>query len=254
VSRQPATQRVIVLGALSAIGEATARLYAADGARLVLAGRNIERLQQVGSDLVARGAAEAKSWPIDFAACADPAGELERMAAHLEGPVDAILLFFGVLGDQTLAERDSAEAARIIDVNFTAAVPWCLAAAALLERQKGGALAVVSSVAADRGRQSNYVYGAAKAGLSVLVEGIAHRLARSGAHAVAIKAGFVDTPMTAHLRRGGPLWAKPAIVARDIRAAAERPGRPVVYTPWFWRFIMLVIRNVPAFIFHKTRL
>ena len=126
MSRQPATKRVIVLGALSAIGEATARLYAADGARLVLAGRNIERLQQVGTDLVARGAAEAKSWPIDFAACADPAGELERMAAHLEGPVDAILLFFGVLGDQALAERDPAEAARIIDVNFTAAVPWCL--------------------------------------------------------------------------------------------------------------------------------
>ena len=88
----------------------------------------------------------------------------------------------------------------------------------------------------------------------MLVEGIAHRLARRGAHAVAIKAGFVDTPMTAHLKRGGPLWAKPATIARSIRAAAERPGRPVVYAPWFWRFIMLVIRNVPAFIFHKTRL
>jgi decaprenylphospho-beta-D-erythro-pentofuranosid-2-ulose 2-reductase len=254
VSTQPATKRVIVLGALSAMAEATARLYAADGARLILGGRNVERLQQVGADLAARGAAEARPWPVDFAACADPAGELERMAAHLEGPVDAILLFFGVLGDQALAERDPAEATRIIDGNFTAAVPWCLAAAALLERQKGGALVVVSSVAADRGRQSNYVYGAAKAGLSVLVEGIAHRLARSGAHAVAVKAGFVDTPMTAHLRRGGPLWAKPATVARDIRAAAERPGRPVVYTPWFWRFIMLAVRNVPAFIFHKTRL
>ena len=153
-----------------------------------------------------------------------------------------------------MAERDPGEAARIIDVNFTAAVPWCLAAAALLERQKAGRLVVVSSVAGDRGRQSNYVYGAAKAGLSVLVEGIAHRLARSGAHAVAIKAGFVDTPMTAHLKRGGLLWAKAATVARDIKAAAERPGRPVVYTPWFWRFIMLVVRNVPAFIFHKTRL
>lgn len=253
MSRQPATKRVIVLGALSAMAEATARLYATDGARLILGGRNVERLQQVGADLAARGAAEARPWPVDFTACADPAGELERMAAHLEGPVDAILLFFGVLGDQALAERDPAEATRIIDVNFTAAVPWCLAAAALLERQRGGALVVVTSVAADRGRQSNYVYGAAKAGLSVLVEGIAHRLARSGAHAVAIKAGFVDTPMTAHLKRGGPLWATPATVARDIRSAAERPGRPVVYAPWFWRFIMLAVRNVPAFIFHRTR-
>ena len=247
-------KRVIVLGALSAIGEATARLYAAGGARLVLAGRNAERLGQVADDLVARGAAEAKAWPIDFAAGADAAAELGRMADHLAGPVDAIMLFYGVLGDQALAERDPGEAARIIDANFTSAAPWCLAAAALLERQKAGVFAVMTSVAADRGRRSNYVYGASKAGLNVLVEGIAHRLAGTGAHAVAVKAGLVDTPMTAHLRRGGPLWARPATVARDIKAAIERPRRPVIYTPWFWRFIMLAVRNVPAFIFHKTRL
>jgi decaprenylphospho-beta-D-erythro-pentofuranosid-2-ulose 2-reductase len=247
-------RRVIVLGALSAIGEATARLYAAGGARLVLAGRNAERLGQVADDLVARGAAEAKAWPIDFMAGTDAAAELGRMADHLAGPVDAVMLFYGVLGDQALAERDPGEAARIIDANFTSAAPWCLAAATLLERQKAGVLAVMTSVAADRGRRSNYVYGASKAGLNVLVEGIAHRLAGTGAHAVAIKAGQVDTPMTAHLKRGGPLWARPATVARDIKAAIERPHRPVIYTPWFWRFIMLAIRNVPAFIFHKTRL
>jgi decaprenylphospho-beta-D-erythro-pentofuranosid-2-ulose 2-reductase len=254
VSRRAAAKRVIVLGALSAMGEATARLYAADGARLILAGRNAERLEQVGADLAARGAAETRSWLVDFVACPDAAGELERMAAHLEGPVDAILLFFGMLGDQATAERSPAEAARIIDVNFAAAAQWCLAAAGLLQRQKAGALVVVTSVAGDRGRQSNYVYGAAKAGLSVLVEGIAHRLAGTGAHAVVVKAGFVDTPMTAHLNPGGPLWAKPATIARAIKAAVERPGRPVIYAPWFWRFIMLAIRNVPAFILHRTRL
>ena len=97
-----AASRVIVLGALSAIGEATARLYAADGSRLILAGRNIERLEQVGADLTARGAAEARPWPVDFVACLDPVGELERMAAHLDGSADAILLFFGALGDQAL--------------------------------------------------------------------------------------------------------------------------------------------------------
>jgi NAD(P)-dependent dehydrogenase (short-subunit alcohol dehydrogenase family) len=247
-------RRVIVLGALSAIGEATARLYAAEGCRLVLAGRNAGRLEEVRADLVARGAAEATAWPVDFVACPDPAGELGRMAASVDGRVDAILLFFGVLGDQATAERDPAEAARIVDANFAAAVPWCLAAAALLERQKAGALAVVTSVAGDRGRRSNYVYGAAKAGLGVLVEGIAHRLAGTGAHAVVVKPGFVDTPMTAHRQPGGPLWAKPATVARDIKRAADRPGRPVVYTPWFWRFVMLAVRNVPAFVFHRTRL
>lgn len=247
-------KRIIVLGALSAMGEATARLYAADGARLVLAGRNVDRLNQVAADLAARGAAEARTWPVDFVASADAAAELARMADRLGGPADAILLFFGVLGDQALAERDPGEAARILDVNFTAAAAWCLAAAALLERQKAGVLVVVSSVAGDRGRRSNYVYGAAKAGLSVLVEGIAHRLAGTGARAVVVKTGFVDTPMTAHLKRGGPLWVKPSTIARDIRSAVERPGRPVIYTPWFWRFIMLAVRSVPAFIFHKTRL
>src|SRR5258708_32165105 len=99
-------RRVIVLGALSATGEATARLCAAEGGRLVLAGRNAERLRQVANDLAARGAADARVWPIDLVACADAAGELARMAAALDGPVDAVLMFFGVLGDQMLAERD----------------------------------------------------------------------------------------------------------------------------------------------------
>lgn len=246
-------QRVIVLGALSGIGEATARLYAADGARLVLAGRKAARLQQVSDDLAARGAAKAAVWPIDLVACTDVAAELDRMRDALGGPPDAVLVFFGTLGNQALAEREPGEAGRIIAANFAAAASWCLAAAALLERQGAGALVVLSSVAGDRGRQSNYVYGAAKAGLSVLVEGIAHRLARTGARAVVVKAGFVDTAMTAHLKRGGPLWAKPEVIARLVKSAAERGRLPVVYAPWFWRFIMLVVRNVPAFIFHKTR-
>jgi NAD(P)-dependent dehydrogenase (short-subunit alcohol dehydrogenase family) len=247
-------KRVIVLGALSAIGEASARLFAAEGARLVLAGRNAGRLRQVANDLAARGAADARVWPIDLVACADAAAELARMADALDGPVDAVLVFFGVLGDQARAERDPAEAARIIDTNFTAAAAWCLATAALLERQKSGVLVAVTSVAGDRGRQSNYVYGASKAGLGVLVEGIAHRLSSTGARAVVVKPGFVDTPMTVHLKRGGPLWAKPEAIARSIKSAVDRPGGPVIYTPWFWRFIMLAVRNVPAFIFHKTRL
>lgn len=249
-----ASKRVIVLGALSAIGEATARLYAAEGAHLLLAGRSEERLSQVAQDLAARGAARCSTWPADLAAVTDAATALEAMAAKLGGPVDAILLFYGVLGDQKRAERDVTESRRIIAVNFTSAAEWCLAAAALLERQKSGVLVAVSSVAGDRGRQSNYVYGAAKAGLTTLVEGIAHRLAGTGARAVVVKLGFVDTPMTAHIPKGGPLWAKPGAVARRIKTAADRGQSPVVYVPFFWRGIMAVVRNVPAFIFHRTRL
>lgn len=249
----PSGKAVIVLGALSAIAEATARLYAKEGARLILAGRNRERLSQVASDLLVRGAAQAEVWPLDLAT-ADCNSEFTRMISGLGGSVDVVLLFYGVLGDQKRAEEDVAELRRILTVDFTSAAEWCMAAAAQLERQQHGVLVAVSSVAGDRGRQSNYAYGAAKAGLSTFVQGIAHRLAPTKARAVAVKLGFVDTPMTEHIDKGGPLWAKPEQVARRLKAVADRPTSPVVYIPWFWRWIMLLVRNAPAAVFHKTKL
>jgi NAD(P)-dependent dehydrogenase (short-subunit alcohol dehydrogenase family) len=113
-------------------------------------------------------------------------------------------------------------------------------------------LLVIGSVAGDRGRQSNYIYGATKAGLGVLVQGLAHRLSRSGARAVLIKPGFIDTPMTASFKKG-PLWARPGAIAAVIRRSADKGG-PIVYAPAFWRLILLVIRTVPAAILHKTKL
>jgi decaprenylphospho-beta-D-erythro-pentofuranosid-2-ulose 2-reductase len=244
---------VIILGALSAIGEATARLYAAESARLIIAGRNQTRLSQVASDLTVRGAVYCRVWPLDLAA-AEATAEFARMVQALDGRVDAVLLFYGVLGDQRTAEQDPPLLRNIIAVNFASAAEWAIAAANQFEKQGHGTLVAVSSVAGDRGRQSNHIYGATKAGLTTLVEGIAHRLAPLGAHAVVLKAGFVDTPMTAHIAKGGLLWAKPGQIARVVKAAADRPRRPVVYVPWFWRWIMLVIRMVPSAIFHKTKL
>src|SRR5262249_36559014 len=134
-----------------------------------------------------------------------------------------------------------AEARTILRVNFTSAAEWCLATADLVEAQGHGSLVVVGSVAGDRGRQSNYIYGAAKGGLGLLVQGLAHRLTRCGGRAVVVKPGFVDTPMTAGTQKGGPLWAKPEAVAAIIKRAAENSG-PVVYAPGFWRWIMLAVR------------
>jgi NAD(P)-dependent dehydrogenase (short-subunit alcohol dehydrogenase family) len=111
----------------------------------------------------------------------------------------------------------------------------------------------VSSVAGDRGRQSNYAYGAAKGGLALYMQGLAHSLAPVGARAVVVKPGFVDTPMTDGMAKGGPLWARPEAIAKAIRSAASRGG-PIQYAPGFWRMIMLAIRAVPAFVFHKTKL
>jgi decaprenylphospho-beta-D-erythro-pentofuranosid-2-ulose 2-reductase len=246
-----ASKRVAILGATSGIAEAAARIWAAHGARFALVGRNAEKLAAVVSDLKTRGAASAVAIVADCAEVDAPA-TLERMVEALGG-IDIVLLAYALPGDQQACERDLEATAEVLRTNFTSAAAWCLAAASILEAQRSGALVVIGSVAGDRGRASNYIYGATKAGLAALVEGIAHRLARSGARAVLIKPGFVDTPMTAAIANKGALWAKPEAVASTIVASAER-GPPVVYAPWFWRGIMLIVRNTPAFVFHRTKL
>jgi decaprenylphospho-beta-D-erythro-pentofuranosid-2-ulose 2-reductase len=246
-------RRILVLGALSSIAEAAARIWAAQGAHLVLAGRGQDRLESIAADLRIRGA-EVDIFPGDLADM-ECETALRQMAERLGG-LDVVLVAYGVLTDQKLAESDPRVAQRSFATNFTSAAAWCLAAANILETQRRGALIVIGSVAGDRGRASNYLYGAAKGGLGLLVQGIAHRLAHVGAKAVLIKPGYVDTPMTAHMAPKGPLWSKPDRIAQIIvRASAENgPTPPVIYAPWFWRWIMLIIRLTPAFIFHRTKL
>jgi NAD(P)-dependent dehydrogenase (short-subunit alcohol dehydrogenase family) len=250
---QDGARRIVVLGALSAIAEAAARIWAAQGAHLVLAGRGQDRLESVAADLRIRGA-KVDIFPGDLTDM-ECETALRQMVERLGG-VDVVLVAYGVLTDQKLAETDSQVAQRSFATNFTSAAAWSLSAANIFETQRRGALIVIGSVAGDRGRASNYVYGAAKAGLGVLVQGISHRLARVGAKAVLIRPGYVDTPMTAHMTPKGLLWAKPGKIAEIIVRASAEDGTPppVIYAPWFWRWIMLVIRLTPAFIFHRTKL
>ncbi len=246
-----AAKRIVILGATSAIAEATARLWAAEGARLILIARDRARCEAIAADLRVRGAAEATVVILDCA-IANAEAELAAMAQSLGG-LDIVLLAYGALGDQATLETDAAAAANLIQTNFASAAAWCLAAANIIEKQRSGALLVIGSVAGDRGRQSNYIYGATKARQGVLVQGVAHRLAQVGARAALIKPGFVDTPMTAQIANKGALWAKPEAIAQIIAKAAEKGG-PVVYAPAYWQLVMLVIRNVPAAVFHKTKL
>lgn len=246
--RQPGQGlRVLVLGGTSAIAEATARLYAAEGARLVLAGRNAARLDAVARDLALRGAGTVAIELGDLSQGAGPA-RLEAMCRHFGG-FDHVLIAYGELGDEGRAARDPQGAARLLQVNLISAVQWADAAAAMLETQGSGSLVAIGSVAGDRGKRSNYIYGASKAGLAVVLEGIAHRFAGKGPRAAVVKPGPTDTPMTAGMRKGGPLWSTPEAVARVVRRAADRGGE--YYAPARWRWIMAALRLLPRFAWNR---
>lgn len=247
-------RKILILGATSAVAEALARRKAAAGASLLLVGRDAGRLAASCADLRARGAAAAEHQALDLTADADFHARVRSWRDQLGG-LDEAYLFYGVLGDQAKAETDAAHAGTILRVNFTSQAQWALAIAAVLEAQNHGTVLAVSSVAGDRGRASNYVYGAAKGGLTLLFQGLAHRfaLAGSGARAVAVKMGFVISPMTEGMNRKGPLWSTPEVAAAAIEKAA-RKGAPTAYVPWFWWPIMTIIRLVPWPLFRKARL
>ena len=239
---------VLILGATSGIAQATARIYAAERAVIGLAGRNQAKLETVAADLRTRGASRVDTFLIDFCV-AEAFNELPKMVTAL-GKVDHILHAYGVLGDQVAAEQDATEAKAIIETNFSSAAVWVLASAHALSQSGRGSLVVLGSVAGDRGRKGNYIYGASKAGLATLVEGVSHRFGNAGPRAVIVKPGPTDTAMTADMAKGGPLWAKPEVVATIVRKAADR-GPVVVYAPRRWRFIMAVIRSIPTTVFNK---
>jgi short-subunit dehydrogenase len=239
-------ERVLVLGATSAIAQHVARLYAARGASIFLVARNPQRLAAVADDLRVRGATvETAVADLDDAAVH---GDLLARAS----PLGIVLLSHGVLGDAHETATDAAAAERVLRTNLVAPVSLLIRAAQRMEAQHAGCLVALSSVAGDRGRASNPVYGTSKAGLTAFLSGLRNRLYRTGVRVVTVKPGFVDTPMTAHLPKN-PLYASPERVARDIVRAVDR-GRDVVYTPWWWRIVMLVVRLIPERFFKRLSL
>ena len=248
-----AKRRILVLGATSAIAERWCRLRAACGDSLLLIARDGEKLAAIADDLTARGAGAVATATEDLS---DTTGADARFSGWVDtlGGVDIVFLAYGILGDQTEAQRDTETLLRGIQANFTSAVVWCELAGRAFELAGAGTLVGISSVAGDRGRRTNYAYGAAKAGLSTYLEGMAHRFAGTEITVICVKPGFVATPMTAHIDgRDGPLWATPEQVAEDIQKAVEKK-KPELYTRWFWRFVMMIIRNLPRPIFNKMKI
>jgi len=242
---------IIIFGASSAIARAAAGVWSQKGYPLCLAGRDLEDLDRIASDLKIR-------YPSPVSVLRFDAEEKSTHTAFMEsfirevGPISGILLSFGYLGDQHIAQTDTAECLRILQSNYVGAVSILNQVANVLERQGHGFIVGISSVAGDRGRQSNYLYGSAKAGLNTYLQGLRNRLAKKNVHVLTVKPGFVDTAMTFGLPKLF-LVASPENAGRAI-VRAQEAKRDVIYFPWFWRWIMTIIKAIPERIFKKLSL
>lgn len=244
-------RKVLVLGATSAIAQETAKLLAGDGDRLFLVALEADRLEIVARDLEIRSGQEIGRLAADLNDFDGHAAILDEARRALDG-LDTVFVAHGVLGDQERCQASYAEADLVLRTNFLSAVSLLTLVAQGFEAQGRGTIVAITSVAGDRGRQSNYVYGASKAGLDVFLQGLRNRLFPLGVRVVTAKPGMVDTPMTAHMEKG-LLFSAPETIARGIHRAM-RGRKNVVYLPWFWRVIMGMIRSIPEPVFKRMRL
>jgi short-subunit dehydrogenase len=243
---------VLILGATSAIAAALAREFAAQKFDLVLAGRDPEELCALASDINLRFGVRAGILPFDILDTRAHAARLQSYLTETDNTLAGAVVCIGHLGDQAKGQSDWEEARLILETNFTGCVSALNILANHFELRRAGFICAISSVAGDRGRQSNYLYGAAKAGLSVYLEGLRNRLYAAGVKVITFKPGFVDTRMT-YGRSGLFLVASPEKVAKGMFRAIIK-GRDVVYLPWFWRAIMLVVKSIPEEIFKRMRM
>ena len=240
---KPNTKTALIIGATSSIAEALAKRLAKKNYQFVLAARNLERLQQVKNNLQALGAKHVDTFVIDFNQLEKHA-ELITLAQEKLGIIDISLIAHGTCPDQQQCEQDSDFAMQHFSNNSTSVIGLLMRLAKVYQQQKHGTIAVISSVAGDRGRKSNYLYGSSKAALSIFCEGLNARLAMDHVNVLTVKPGLVDTPMTAHLEPKNFLWANSNQVAKDIERAINKKKK-TLYTPWFWRWIMLIVRLIP---------
>jgi len=240
-----------MLGATSAMAIATARKLATRGASFYLVARTASKLEAVAGDLATRGAAAVAVKVMDLD---DTAAHPQMLADAAEtlGQIDLALIAHGILGDQDVAQADYTVAEAILVTNFLSAVSLSTWLANYFEARQAGVLVVISSVAGDRGRKSNYVYGASKGALNIFLDGLRNRVDRQGVHVLCIRPGFVATPMTAHLPQNA-LFAHPNAIADGIlKAIVKRKDN--VYLPPIWALIMFTVRSIPQSIFKKMNM
>lgn len=244
-------KKVLIVGATSTIAQEVSKCFAEDSAWLFLVGRNQSNLTVIAEDLRIRGAGKVESLSLDLDNLGAHSELVSAATKALEG-LDVVLIAYGTLPNQKACEQHVETALKEFTTNCISVISLLTHLANYFEAQHGGCIAVITSVAGDRGRQSNYVYGAAKGAISIFLQGMRNRLSRGGVRVLTIKPGFVDTPMTAGLPKNF-LFADPAVVGKRIFKAIMS-GEDILYVPWFWRWIMLLIKVMPELIFKKLRL
>lgn len=249
-SNQP-PQKILIIGVTSAIASACARKWAEKKACFFLVGRNPEKLAQISDDFLARGATQVTTYILDL----NQFEEHQRMfnSCYLSlGKIDIALIAHGSLPNQKACEQDANLALKEFSSNGLSVISLLTLLANRMEEQRCGTIAVISSVAGERGRPSNYVYGSAKAAVTTFCEGLRSRLFKAGIHVLTIKPGFVDTPMTHGLSLPKILLATPNKVASDIMRAIKYK-KNTIYTPNFWIGIMFITKCIPAFLFKRLK-
>lgn len=225
------------------------RQMASDGMELLLVARSQERLDSVRSDLLARGAANVITFEADLTASPDL---VYAFAEQCFRDFDTLLLSYGTMLDQERCQVDAGYAVRELQTNLVSAVALLTIFAKHFESRRAGTIAVITSVAGDRGRRSNYVYGAAKGGLGIFLQGLRSRMHQYGIKVLTIKPGPVATLMTANLQ-SRRLVASPEAVGSDIYGSLTKSRAEITYTPSYWRFIMTVVRAIPEWLFKGIR-
>ncbi len=242
---------ILILGGTSSIAQAVAARMAQQGAKLHLAGRDLAELERIAQDLTIRYQVPV-SWDAFEAKDYDAHAAFLGKSVERLGGLDGVVVALGELGIQEQAQGDFDQAERIIASNYTGAVSILTHVANILEKQESGFIIGLSSVAGDRGRQSNYIYGSAKGAFHLFLQGLRNRLAKHNVHVLTAKLGFVDTKMTFG-KPGMFLVAKPEQVADAILKALGK-NKNIAYIPWFWFWIMLIIRSIPESLFKKLKL
>jgi short-subunit dehydrogenase len=244
-------KKILILGATSAIAEHCARLWAGQGESMFLVARNENRLTAIASDLRVRGASKVETFILDLNEFNEHEEMLETANRVMDG-IDIALIAHGTLSNQKECEQSAELTMQELRTNALSTISLLTLIANEFERKQSGTIAVISSLAGDRGRGSNYVYGSAKAMVTTFASGLRQRLHKSNVAVITIKPGFVDTPMTSSFKKG-LLWSKPEKIARMIVKSVDR-RTPQIYSPSYWKFISMTIQILPNAIFQKIKL